>query len=144
VPRQSGLGTHRHCKISVSTTVASSSSSRRLQDEREEVTLGKRVDFASRDNITINREGNALAERVRFSRSASVTNNDVLNKFTRQSSDQQKDRDKEHTVSLANKEAGAATAILAPARKADMMENFMMNSSKTRTIEDGREERAGS
>jgi hypothetical protein len=85
-----------------------------------------------------------LAERVRFSRSASVTNNDVLNKFTRQSSDQQKDRDREHTVSLANKEAGAATAILAPARKADMMENFMMNSSKTRTIEDGREERAGS
>jgi hypothetical protein len=85
-----------------------------------------------------------LAERVQSSISANVINNDVLNKFTRQSMDQQKYRDKEHTVSLANKEAGAATAILAPARKADMMENFMMNSSKTRTIEDGREGRAGS
>jgi hypothetical protein len=54
--------------------------------------------------------------------------------------DQQKDRDKEHTGPLENKEAGAATAILAPARKADMVENFMLDSSKTRIIEDGREE----
>jgi hypothetical protein len=69
--------------------------------------------------------------------SARVINKDVLDKFTRRSMDQQKDRDKEHTGPLANKEAGAVTTILAPARKADMMENFMMNSLKTRIIEDG-------